>query len=135
MRWDHILQALINRMQGDATLSGLYGSAIRKRGTHKFTVPSLDYFVVTTSKSELWVPTIVQFNQWTRSMTDLATSDRRLEQLFDHDDMVTIEGVTMWAQYEDGGDLVGPETEGFYGIASRYRFTPIREKLLLGRGI
>jgi hypothetical protein len=46
---------------------------------------------------------------------------------------MVIGGVVMFAQFEDGGDLTGPETEGYYGIASRYRFTPVREKLLLGR--
>lgn len=133
MRWDSVLQAMVNAMANDTALTGIYGEAIRKTGVHPFITPSLEYFFVTVSQSELWEPQLVQFNQWTKSMDDLVVSDRRLRQLFDHDNMVVIEGVTMWAQYEDGGDLTGPESEGYYGLAARYRFTPIREKLLLGR--
>ena len=67
-------------------------------------------------------------------MTDLSTSDRRLRQLFDHELPVVIEGIPMWSFYEDGGELTGPEREGYYGMASRFRFTPIRDRLLPGRG-
>lgn len=133
MRWDAVLKAMVDRAAADSALSGIYGDAIRKQGTHPFTVPSLDYSLVTIGQSEIWEPHIIQFSQWTKSLNDSAVSDRRLRRLFDHDNMVVIEGVTMWSVYEDGGDLTGPETEGYYGLAARYRLTPIREKLLLGR--
>lgn len=134
MRWDDVLEAVFDQMNADATLLSIYGTAIRMGGVHEFTIPSLEFFVVSNTQNELWEPITVQMSQFTKSMTALANSDRRLRQLFDHDNMVTIQGVTMWSRWEDGGDLVGPSRQGFYGMAARFRFTPIREHLLLGRG-
>jgi len=133
MRWDAVLEAITTRIAEDTGLVGVYGESIRKMGTHAFSVHSLDYFVVSYTEGELWEPMLVQFSQWTRSMNDLVISERRLRSLFNHENIVIIEGVPMWAQFEDGGDLTGPETEGYYGAASRYRFTPVRERLLPGR--
>jgi hypothetical protein len=134
MRWDAVIQAVAARAAGDPILASIYGTTIRKMGVHTFAVPSLEYMLVSRGVTELWEPHIIQFSQWAHSLSDVATSDRRLGQLFDHENMQVIEGVTMWSSFEDGGDLVGPAREGVYGTAARYRFTPVRERLLSGRG-
>lgn len=133
MRWDDVLRAVTTRMADDAVLQSIYGDAIRKMGTHKWIVPSLDYMMVSRTVNELWEPMTVQFSQWVKTMDDLSSSEKALSRLFDHENMVVIEGITMWAFFEEGGDLTGPENEGYYGAASRYRFIPIRERLLPGR--
>jgi hypothetical protein len=135
MRWDAVLQAVSTRAKEDEVLAGIYGADfIRKMGIKVFRVPSLEYMLVGATQGELWAPHMVQWSQWNATMEEQAISDRRLHRLFDHDIPVFIGGVYMWAVWEDSSDLTGPEREGYYGLASRFTFTPIREKLLAGRG-
>lgn len=134
MRWDEVAQAVASRMAGDATLVGIYGEQIRMGSDDQDRqVPSLEYMLLPLSVTELWQPHLITFMQWSNSMTDLATSDRALHRLFDHELPVVIEGVAMWAQFEDGGELTGPDREGYFGLSSRFRFTPVRGRLLPGR--
>ena len=86
--------------------------------------------LVTSGMDELWEPHLIQFSQWTETVGDLATSDRRLHAIFDHEEPMFIEGIYMWSFFEDSSDLQGPEREGYHGMASRFQFTPIRERLL-----
>ncbi len=131
MRWDAVLQAIASRMATDPGLLSVYTAAgIRKMGTQKFLVPSLEYLLITSGMDEVWEPHLVQFSQWTSTMADLAVSDRRLHALFGHEEPMFIEGVYMWSFFEDSSDLQGPEREGYHGMASMFQFTPIRERLL-----
>lgn len=133
MRWDAIFQAIMTRAAGDALLAGVFGTDIGMAGTQEFKVPNLTYMLVSSGESELWAPHTIQFDQWTNTMADLAISERSLHRLFSHDTPQLIEGIYMWAVFEQSVSLTGPAREGFFGQASRFIFTPIREKLLSGR--
>ncbi len=135
MRFDAVMQAVSDRMAGDAQLVSIFGTAIRKSGRQAFAVPSLEYDLVTVAKpGELWAPCTIQFDAWTDTLDDTMTASNALFRLFDHDRVQVIEGVYMWAFVaEPSVTLEGPLRENQHGHASRYRFVPIRGKLLPGR--
>jgi len=131
MRWDAVLQAVATTISADTTLLGVYGpTGMRKSGTAEFRVPVLEYTWILGSVNELWEPHVLQFDQFTQSVEALATSDRRLHSLFDHEEPRFIAGIYMWSMFEEGGDLDGPSREGVHSMASRFRFTPIRQRRL-----
>lgn len=127
MRWHDVLWAIGRVTTADPILAGIYGEAIRLSGTQEHTVPSLEYFIVSSTGSELWEPCTIQFDQWCDSLLpDLAVSEAALTSLFDHATPITLEGVVMWAQLEEATELTVPDRAGFYGRAVRFRFTPLR---------
>lgn len=130
MRWDAVIQAVATTLAADPALADIYGTDIVKSGTLEFRVPLLEYTMLSTGMDELWEPMVIQLDQFTRSVADLATSDRRLHSLFDHEEPRLIAGIYMWASFEEGGDLTGPSREGYHGMASRFRFTPVRQRRL-----
>lgn len=138
MRWDAVLQAILAEAEADTTLAGIYGDAIRLGGDTAPDQPALNIRLITDSVDELWEPMIVQWDQWTRSDTQLVQSERALRALFVHEVPVSIQGVYMWAQLEDGAELgqitgTGPDRLNLFGRAIRIRYTPIRERLRAGR--
>lgn len=134
MRWAAVIKAIAAEAAADPTLAGIYGTAIRMNaGAQNYLVPGLEYWMVTDTATELWEPQIVQWDQWTETLDDLIESERALRKLFDHDNMVTIGDVTMWAVFEEGADLQSPNRENYFGRAARFRFTPIRGDLRPGR--
>lgn len=133
MRWDAVTQAVAARAAGDTVLQDVYGDAIRANGMSDFTVPSLEYQLVADTLGELWHPHTLQWDQWVPNRTELERSERALVRLFDHETPQLIEGVFMWSFYLDGADLTGPAREGYHGRAIRFRFDPIRARLLAGR--
>lgn len=136
MRWDAVSAAVFAALQGSTVLDGVYGTAIRKAGVRKYEVPSLEYSMLSDSVSEIWAPHVFQFDQFCPSMEDLVASERELRRLFDFETPQWIEGVYMFAFYDEGGELEGPDRESatdVFARAARFRFVPIRERLLEGR--
>src|SRR5690349_3733284 len=128
MMWDQILQRVAATCEANPTLAGLYGMHMRHATEGgQVHVPSLDWMVVADSETELWAPCLVQFDQWTRSMSDLAASERVLRHLFHRDVPGDFAGIQCFFQYEDGSLLASPERNGFCGRAIRFRLTPLRE--------
>ena len=84
MRWHDVLWAISREAQAHPLLAEIYGAAIRMSGTQEHAVPSLEYFIVADSASELWEPCIIQWDQWTTSLEDLVLSEAALRSLFDH---------------------------------------------------
>ncbi len=135
MRWDAVIQAVSNRAAEDAALIAIFGTTIRKSGRQAFAVPSLEYLLVSVPRpGELWAPCTIQFDIWTETLDDTVAAAVALDRLFDHDRVQIIEGVYMWAHVsEPSVTLEGPLRENQHGQASRFRFVPIRAKLLPGR--
>src|SRR4030042_1291341 len=133
MRWHDVLWAISREAQAHPLLAEIYGSAIRMSGTQEHAVPSLEYFIVADSASELWEPCIIQWDQWTTSLEDLVRAEAALRSLFDHALPVTMQAVVMWSQFTDGAELTSPERAGYYGRALRFRMTPLRDCLRGGR--
>lgn len=135
MRWHAVIEAVSRRASGDAALIAIFGTVIRKSGRQEFTVPSLEYLLVSVPRpGELWAPCTIQFDIWTDTLDDTIAAAVALDRLFDHDRVQVIEGVSMWAYVaEPSVTLEGPLRENQHGQASRFRFAPIRAKLLPGR--
>lgn len=139
MRWDAVLRANIAAADGDPMLSSIYGAEIRLAGDVAPTKPALGLRLITDSVNELWEPALFQWEQWTLDDSDLVLSERALRDLFVHDVPVTIEGVYMWSQFEEGAELgtltgLGPDQQtNLFGRALRIRQIPIREALRAGR--
>ena len=136
MRWDDVVLACRTAAVADPVLAGIYGEdAIRMGATAQdFRVPGLEYQIIGDTETELWEPIIMQWDQWTADYADLVASERALRKLFDHRLPVEIEGVYMFSVFTDGASLVdAPDRAGFYGRAVRFRLSPIREDLRLGR--
>lgn len=136
MRWDDVVLACRTEAAADPVLAGIYGAdAIRMGATAQdFRVPGLEYQIIGDTETELWEPIIMQWDQWTADYADLVASERALRKLFDHRLPVEIEGVYMFSVFTDGASLVdAPDRAGFYGRAVRFRLSPIREDLRLGR--
>ena len=135
MRFDSVMQAVSKRAADDSVIQSIFGATVRLSGRQAFTVPSLEYLLVTVAKpGELWAPCTIQFDSWTDTLDDTMAAAKALVRLFDHDRVQVIEGIYMWAFVaEPSVTLEGPLRENQHGHASRYRFVPIRGKLLPGR--
>lgn len=133
MRWHDVIWAISREAAADPILAGIYGSVIRMGGTQEHAVPSLEYWIIGDSASELWEPVTIQWDQWVHTLEDLVISEAAIRTLFDHPVPVTIQGVIMWSEFTDGASLVAPDRAGFHGRAARFRFTPLRDALRAGR--
>lgn len=131
MRWHDVLVAIGQAAATDEVLMGIYGSNIRMAGKHKHVVPALDYRLITDTEQEQWAPHIVQFDQWTNTLDELAASDRRLRFLFNQDVPVQIGELYTWAVFTEGADLVTPDDWNYFGRGTRFRFTPLREQYVV----
>lgn len=137
MRWDEVLRSVMSVAESSVVLQGIYGEEwIRLSGVREYRVPSLELTLLGDDETELWEPTDIQFDQFTTSMADLVTSERALRTLFDHERPQTIGGTRMWSFYLEGDVLAGPNrdsAEDVFARAVRFRFAPIRERLIQGR--
>lgn len=128
MMWPEVFERAVALVRSDAALVGIYGANVRMAGSGVQQVPGLEYTLIGDTETELWAPMTVQFDQWVKTPTELQQSERRLRALFNRQLPITLNGVQMWAQYEDGAVLAMPERSGFYGRASRFRLTPLRQQ-------
>jgi hypothetical protein len=135
MRWDEVAVAIAAEAVADPTLAAIYGADVRMGAlAQDHHVPSLEYQIIGDTATELWEPTLIQWDQWTNTFDELVRSERALRKLFDKDHMVEIGGVTMWTVFTDGASLVdSPDRAGFYGRAVTFRMTPVRDDLRWGR--
>lgn len=137
MRWDEVLSAIHAALEDESEITDVVGVGnIRTAGAREFVVPSLEVTVLSDDVTELWAPSDVQFDVFTRTMADLVTVERALRNLFDREGFVAIEGLPMWSFYLDGGPLEGPSLNvegGVFARALRFRFAPVRERLIQGR--
>lgn len=134
MRWAAVIEAITAAAKADPGLVTIYGAAIRMNaGAQDYEVPGLEYQIIADSATELWEPVIIQWDQFTYGLDDLAASERALRKLFDHAFPVTMFGVYMWSEFEEGAELQSPNRENVFGRAVRFRYTPIRADLRPGR--
>lgn len=128
MKWHQLLAELTTVVLADSILSGIYGTSVRLAGSGDLVNPVLELALVADSESELWAPTVIQFDQWTGSMEALGRSEQRLRRLFHLDLPATFGAITCWCQYVDGDFLAAPGRDGYYARAIRFRFTPLRDR-------
>lgn len=128
MMWDAVVAAIKTTCEGDGTLVGLYGTAMRMSGTGDMTGRRLEWDLIGDAEDELWAPVTVQFDQYLDSMAGLVASERRLRDLFHRDLPAEIGGLLCWLQYVDGAGLGVPSRDQYYGRAVRFRITPLREQ-------
>lgn len=127
MKWDAVIRACREAVIAEPVLVGIYGEDVRMHGAGSHTVPLLEMMLVSDGISEQWAPCAIQFSQWTIELPDLLASERQLRRLFHAELPATFGGMSMWAQYVDGGDLSVPERDGYYGRAIRFQLTPLTE--------
>lgn len=128
MKWHQVVEAMLGAIVADAKLTAIYGVVVRQSGNAPFQVPSLEWDLIGDSEGEQWAPCLVQLDQWCATQDDLLRSEQRLRRLFHQELPVTIGGVMMWAQYEDGAMLASPDRDGYFARAVRFRFTPLRDR-------
>jgi hypothetical protein len=126
VKWDYVIAEAVDLAAADAALVGIFGTAMYYAGSRTYAVPSLEHQLITETEGELWNPMIVQWDIWTRTMAETLTAERRLRVLFHQELPITIGGMPMWCQYEDGEGLSTPDRDNVYGRAVRFRFTPLR---------
>lgn len=129
MRWPDVTQAIATFAAADVRLQQIYGGAIRYAGIAEFAVPSLEYTLIIEEKGvEIWSPIVIQWNQRTLTLDEIILSEQALMDLFDRrdEDMVEIEGVKMFAVYDDSADLTTPDRPNYSHRMVRFRFTPVR---------
>ena len=134
MRWAAVIGAISKVAAADPALVAIYGTAIRMNaGAQDYQMPGLEYQIIADSATELWEPVIIQWDQFTESLEDLVDSERALRKLFDHAFPVTMYGVYMWSEFEEGSELQSPSRENVFSRTVRFRYTPIRGDLRPGR--
>lgn len=136
MRWDDIVVAIPSVAAADPVLASIYGEQIRAAGTAAWQVPSLEYqLIIDTLQPEIWVPHLVQWDQWVQTHAQLVASERALRNLFDQNFPVWLGGVYMWTVFTEGADLVdNPDRWNFRGRTIRFRYTPIMEEYVVPAG-
>lgn len=128
MMWAEVLKRILSVCSADPVLASIYGTKMRLTGTGDHEVPLLEWMLIGDTEEELWAPCIVQFDQWTKTMGDLALSEGQLRRLFHLDLPAEIGGVLMFSQYQDGDSLAVPDRNGYYGRAIRFRISPLRRR-------
>lgn len=128
MMWDEVIRRIATTCAADTVLSGIYGASMRLTGSGEHAVPMLEWMLIGDAEQELWAPMIIQFDQFTTSMGALRESELRLRRLFHVDLPIHLDGVLMFAQYQDGESLAVPDRNGYYGRAIRFRFSPLRRR-------
>ncbi len=131
MMWDRVIEALLATLESDPTIVELFDSRIRMTGTGAAPSPKatlLEFMLIADSERETEAPCVIQFDAWAPTMDEVARAERRLRQLFNRSLPEDFGAGPMWAQYVDGSMLASPDRDGFSGRATRFRFTPLREK-------
>lgn len=132
MMWDRVIEALLLELEADPTIVELFGDRIRMTGTGAAPSPKaslLEYMLIADSERETEAPCVIQFDAWAPTMDLVARAERRLRQMFNPALPMELEGVgPTWGQYVDGSMLASTDRDGFSGRATRFRFTPLREK-------
>lgn len=114
--WFDVLEAVRAVLAADATLTGIVPAAdITLAGQKAFSVPMIEMTVVSDTEQETWAPVLIQFDLWTRNAADLKTAETRIRTLVSDSVPMTLDGVEMWALYQAGRVLPGPED----GVFSR----------------
>ncbi len=79
MRFDSVMQAVSKRAADDSVIQSIFGATVRLSGRQAFTVPSLEYLLVTVAKpGELWAPCTIQFDSWTDTLDDTMAAAKAL---------------------------------------------------------
>lgn len=130
MIWDRICKAAVAQAAADPLLVEIFDQAIRWASpSAKLEVPCLDLQLVGHGPpTELWDPFVVQWDIWTHGTGDLTRAERRLWLLFQADLPLTIGGVTCWGWCVGGEPLAHPDRNDYFGKATRFQFTPLREQ-------
>lgn len=131
MMWDRVIVRLLEQLESDPKIVELFGDRIRMTGSGEAPTPAasiLELMLIADSERETDAPCVIQFDVWAPKMEITAAGERRLRQLFNQPLPVDYGEGPMWAQYLDGTTLASPNRDGFSGRASRFRFTPLRER-------
>ena len=110
MRWAEAMQAVIDALQGDATLAAISGFRVIRHG--EFTephVPSVAWMVFSDLKAENTKEIRAQLDVFARGIDQALTIEGRVRALLDRDVPQTLEGVLMWTSVEDARDHADPE--------------------------
>ena len=128
MRWADVMKAAGDLAAAHPDLARIFADHIGVKGSQTIQVPSLRFWLVSDSVRELWAPCVVQWDIWCATYQDRQVAEAALRALFHADDFVTLAGVAMFTEYQDGSMLSDPDRDGFYGRAVRFLHTPLREQ-------
>jgi hypothetical protein len=124
IRWPELVAQLIDVIDGDDTLSGIFGAAVTDEEERTFRVPSLTLDLVSNVESENYESSLVQFTIWTRSKEQQVNAETALRRLFQRRTPYTLGTMQVWSRYEGRARLEGPQ-DGTLGVAVDYSFSPL----------
>lgn len=132
MMWDRVIEAARAAIQADPNLSQIFGEAVRMAAASATPfnpkTPVLEYSLIGNTETEIWEPSIIQFDIWTPDVDRMIAAERALRRLFTPALPRAYGAVYMWTEYIDGAVLATPDRNGFYGRGLRFRFSPLRER-------
>jgi len=131
MMWDAVMERVRALILNDNGLATIFGDNYRMAGTGALQCPGLEWSLLGDTEGELWAPMLVQFDCFTYEAAATRESERRLRSLLHQNLPITIDGITLFAQYTEGSMLSTPDRSGIVGRAVRFRLTPLRAQYAL----
>lgn len=128
MKGYEVSQVVIEDIAADTVFAGIFGEKIRLGGTGPLEKPLLEYWKIGESENELFAPVTLQFDAWLATDLELNRVVQRLRRKYHQDVPVVIGGLGMWCQYVDDESLASPDRDGYFAHATRFRFTPLRDR-------
>lgn len=125
--WIDVFTAVRATLIADGTLTGVVPAAdIYRAGDKAFTVPAIEMTLVSDSKRETTSPVLIQFDLWAKTEAQLSTMEDRVLALVTDSVPMTLNGTVMWALYQTGRVLPGPD-DGVLSRSFDVEYQPIRE--------
>ena len=127
MRWHDVVPALLDTVEADPVLTGIFGTAVYKSGDRDLRVPSMEWTLISDVEEENFNPLRIQWDIFVRRDVDLVNAERRMRGLFHRDLPVEIGGIQMWSQYAARSSIPGLQ-DGIRGSSTDFTFTPVRSR-------
>lgn len=129
MRWVDAMQAVIDTLLADATLSAISGFRVFRHGEATAPqVPGIAWMVFSDLIEENTNPIRVQFDVFARGIDQALTIEGRLRAILHRDLPQALGGVLMWTQLLDARGHADPEP-GVIHRSLDFNLEPAREAL------
>lgn len=127
MRWQPALDAALDALVADSALDDVVDGAIYASGEREHEVPSVEWTLIDVENTELFEPSLIQFDAFTRKMDQLLTIQDRIYAVLHSEVWRTLGGIKMRTQFLSVRRLDGPE-DGILGLSMDFEFEPFKER-------
>ena len=135
MMWDEVIPAWLNLLESDATLTGVLGTdadgfvpIYPASAGRPVRVPSVEYYFVSDTESELFNPIRVQVDYWAKGIGRAAVIERRVRLLTHRDTSRELGAHRMWTRYLDSRSHDYPADPGVVHRSMDVLFEPLRHR-------